>query len=133
MDDQPKEDDKKPVSVTLASDDFKLLVITFAGTVAANLVTVLFVGGAIVLVHSTKFPSKTKYFNLNIFLMLTTIVLISMATYLFRLYSQIRKSKYGKAFLASEGRNPLVLAAAFAVFLAILLLLFWVGIAAGIK
>jgi ABC-type nickel/cobalt efflux system permease component RcnA len=45
------EDQKQPIFRSWSPDDSKLLAITFVATVAANLVTVLFVGLAIALSH----------------------------------------------------------------------------------
>ena len=41
----------KPARSLMSADDWRLLVITFTGTVSANLVTVLLVGLALALVH----------------------------------------------------------------------------------
>lgn len=125
MDDQPTKDNNKSGSLAFTSDDIKLLVITFAGTVAANLITVLFVGLAIVLVHIGYAHHHPELF------VLTLIALTIMATIgvvlLFRIFSYRRKRGF-------HDYNPAKwLLAAPLVFGVILLLLFWVGVASGIK
>jgi hypothetical protein len=141
MDDQPTEDkktedNKKPVFPSLSSDDIKLLVITFVGTVAANLITVVFVGIAIAIAHLL----RDKHATLSLYILTLIITIISIAapvsTFIVargKLRDKLwpRDTKYRTAQKIIEW-NFIISAIVLAVF-ALIFILFWIGLAAGIK
>jgi hypothetical protein len=141
MDDQPTEnteDNEKSVSSNLSSADIKLLVITFAGTIAANLVTVLFVGLAIALTHYIR-PTQGGTFEdaLTAFLTLGAIVFpFAWLTVLSRLRK--RRNLYERRgedipYLDLFLRRTVIVSGIVAMGVLVMVVLTWVGIAAGIK
>jgi hypothetical protein len=112
-----------------STDDIKLLVITFVGTVAANLITVLIVGLAVII-------AREHIFNTNhangvgiaalIFMTFSTIILPVLWL------SGLRRMRH-----RTDTPGPIVkmvmVSSVVMTGIAILLILTWVGIASGIK
>jgi hypothetical protein len=108
---------KKPVFPSFSSDDIKLLIITFAGTLAANILTVVFVGLALAIVHAFRFtPSLYRIY----FLAVATFVSIILPLFIL-------------TPITSESRNIRIIVAAGAISMVLFCILLWVGLAAGIK
>ena len=133
--DSKTEDSKKSVSRIFTPEDIKLLVITFASTVAANVVTVLFVALAIVTARSYKREPKylpptkdalaTKVFSIATSLKGETVVFIVAIAFIFYMWRRAHSRDLFKVMLPA-----FILCIAFPV---LFVLLVWVGIAAGIK
>jgi uncharacterized membrane protein YqjE len=130
MDDQSAKDEKKAVSLTLTSEDIKLLVVTFAGTVAANLITVLLLGLAIIIGHSFH-PTGRSFWPYGILLAMTAMAVISVLAAI----STWRRSRDVKetSFEYKAIRGALAVMGLSGVFMLLLFMLAWIGIAAGIK
>jgi hypothetical protein len=127
---QPHE---KPASTWMSADDWRLLVITFAGTVAANLVTVLLVGLALALVHE---QSKSGGGPDRVPLALTSAgvsLLIGLAAVLFGRYGKLAKlaKQYPKWRTGRRIFYAVTLGFAGVYFLASMFT--FIGLASGIK
>jgi hypothetical protein len=138
MDDQPiedtqptedKEDNKKPILPSLTSEDIKLLVITFAGTVAANLVTVLFVGLAIAIAHS--FDLAGAPLGWIILVTFATVVSITTAVSLSVIFSRERNTE--QKFFTGRYKKFWTTLGVYSAVAALMFVLMWIGIASGIK
>jgi hypothetical protein len=131
QEDQPALEDQpgKPRG-WLSETDQHLLVVTFVGTVAANLITVLFAGGAIALVRvlQSHLPPGQRAEILTIIIVGTAAFVCwnALQAFVFRAYAN-RKPE-------SLIRSLLYLNALFSIVWPLLLLfLVLVGLAAGIK
>jgi hypothetical protein len=128
MDDKPTEDskteDKKTVSLTFTSEDTKLLVVTFAGTVAANMVTVLFVGLAIAVAHRFNFSGGHSWSKA-----ISLIVLTMLSVWAFIVWWFVSKLKSSKRIMRRISFLVFVCLGGVVMFF----WLVWVGLAAGIK
>lgn len=113
-----------------SAEDTKMLIIAFASTIGANLITVLFVGLAIVLAHYFK-PVRNSAFGYGILIFetLATAMSIYLMTSLVRQSHRDRDTSFGNRvrrladivgiiFFGSQG---------------LLFCLVWIGLAAGIK
>lgn len=115
----------------ITSADVKLLVITFAGTVAANIVTVLLVGVAIILARSARSGPPVPALDWVQLGFLPLVALMFAVLYLSR-WVHARKTGtkvFGDGFPAFIMVPILIL---FFIGAAIALLI-WVGLASGIK
>jgi len=128
MERQPTQENKSVFS-SLSSQDIKLLVITFVATLTANLITVIFVGGAIALVRSDHNQIKT---NLPLIILATIMLPVAIIT-VFTLYSRIRKAGNWNSFYDDTTKRTTISLFTGYIFVTIFLLLYWVGIASGIK
>lgn len=135
MDDQPTEDtedNKKSILSNLSSQDIKLLVITFAGTVAANIVTVLLVALAIIVARSFH-PVGTSPWPYVILLAETAmgVIAVQMVTYTLRRRRSGGERHIIPGYKAIKG--GLIIAGVFNACLLLIFVLAWIGFAAGIK
>jgi hypothetical protein len=113
----------------LTAEDRKLIVITVVATVAANLLTVVMVGLAIIIAHNLRVtPDTPKSYFLLIPVTATpaTVALVALSIVKFDL-----KGKDSTA--AQVVRWVMIALCAVATLCLIVLLLAWVGYASGIK
>lgn len=115
---------KKPVFPSFSQDDIKLLMITFAGTVAANIVTVLFVGLAIVAAHSADITHLSL-----ISILVLPVVTIGGIMVPIVVRTSLRRLRDSDKLL----KKIVIGLTIFLTGCTIYFLLVWVGIAAGIK
>jgi hypothetical protein len=127
--DNKTEDNKKPVSLTLTSEDIKLLVITFAGTVAGNVFTVAVVGLAIV---TARFFNVTRTpLTLTILVVITICGIAMPVIVIVALSSQRRREELEG--LPGQPKKVFIAFSTFGTCFFLFSALIWVGIAAGIK
>jgi hypothetical protein len=114
----------------LSDADKRTLVVTFAGTLAANLLTVLVVGGAIAIIHYSESAEPPRDHGLIVlFLALTSVILVFFYAVL-ALFARA----FAKRKPASQLRRFLYTFAPFYVGIPLIgLFLVLVGAAAGIK
>jgi hypothetical protein len=98
------------------SDDWRMLIITFAATLAGGLATVLLVGVALVLVRSSTVPVGSAA--------LSTVSLMGATAVYYRIYRRVR-SRNNKAWI--RGLGLLLILCGISV---IEVILYWVGQAA---
>lgn len=113
----------------LAAEDRKLIVITVVATVAANLLTVIMVGLAIIVAHNLRVtPNTPKSYLLLIPVTCTpaTVALIALSIVKFDLRGKGSR-------VAQVVRWVMIAVCAVATLCLAVLLLAWVGYASGIK
>jgi Na+/proline symporter len=137
MDDQSKEDNKKPASPI--SDDSKLLMITFAATLGANIVTVVIVGLTIAIAHAVgpglKHPASNATLTSAPFTICSIIMFLLLVVgqscigiSMFSHQSDRKRKQYARiGWIAMSVFLTVILGAG------LFLMLYWIGIAAGIK
>jgi len=126
MDDQPTENNKKSAPLTFTSEDTKLLVITFLGTVAANLVTVIFVGLAIAIAHFLRPGHGGVPYILLIAVTLAAVIYVPIGLRTMRKATRI-------VGLSVSTKRFAIGSVTIMILIASMFVLVWVGIAAGIK
>lgn len=131
MDDQPTEDNEQSVFSNLSSQDIKLLVITFAGTLAANIVTVIFVGLALGTARHLDFASR-PWLPLIIF-PLAAIGFLAVTVLDYVIYSRQRKSGRRPFYGFWVMKKIMKFLAIALIGFAIYIVLDFVGLLAGIK
>ena len=128
---------KRPILRSWSPDDGKLLVITFIATVAANLVTVLFVGLAIVLARGFH-PKGHTFLSYSVFIAATATTIVGVIVVVDTL-RRIRHTQnvvsdvpsFRAALTAS--RVVMIVIGLFMAFMGSIFILTLVGIAAGIR
>jgi len=115
---------KKPTFQSWSPDDSKLLVITVAATVIANVVTVLFIGAAIALAHSFR-PTRPTSWPYFILLAMTAMATISvyMVVYSLRRSGSKRDAYPGERAV----KFALITVGLFSACLGLIFALVWIG------
>jgi hypothetical protein len=128
MDLEPRH--KKAIFPSFSSDDIKLLVITFAGTVVANIVTVLFLGLAIATAHW----SKIAHTALPLIPIIPVVIIASFIAAVSLLAPLWRQRNRQYKYIKGTRKKVVLITIAIATLgYGLILLLSLAGLAAGIK